>query len=89
LRDEAIHTYQEGLTKKEAASLRLGIIGIQLGQNKYKEALDETEKAMQLHPKDVRFQIYHDGLQKIKSTPSSEEKINIKMVIIERKYERF
>lgn len=83
MQDEAIKTYREAIQKKNAAGPHLGIVSILLGQNKFKEALDETERATPLFPKDVRFQIYKDGLQKIKSLLSSEEKQATKLAIIE------
>jgi tetratricopeptide (TPR) repeat protein len=74
MKEEAMKTYRNGIEKKDTAKLRLGIISILFSDGRYAEASEEVAKASSKFPRDIRFQLYREGLDKIKSIVSSEGK---------------
>lgn len=83
LKDEALKLYRNGLEKQESVELRLSILGLLLPSSKYGEVAEELNKAVKIYPRDVRFQIYQDGLEKIKSAASSEAKSQLEISTLE------
>lgn len=84
LKDQALSTYRRGLEKKEMANLRLGIIRILFGAKRIQESDEEVIKARNLYPKDLRFQIYQEGIGKLRQLASTESRETVRLEVMEQ-----